>query len=89
MAYFTVVQADAFYGAKAPAPAAWATSLQKAVYLEMASARLDALPWLTDWDTQAERTADAGDRGGLLRVGALLHRTGRIGKPGNRGNFRP
>ena len=59
MAYFTATQADTFYTTMASEPGGWDghSAAEKLVFLEMASARFDALPWLADYDTEAERTA--------------------------------
>ena len=61
MAYYTNVQADSFYTARSIKPGTWddLTNTQKTVYLEMASARFDALPWLGEYDTESKRTVVA------------------------------
>ena len=59
MAYFTAPQADTYFGAMSTKPGGWddLTADEKLVFLEMATHRFDALPWLEDYDTPAERIA--------------------------------
>ena len=57
MAYYTSTQADTYFDTKATIPGGWDSleDSRKALFLEMASNRFDALPWLPAFETEAAR----------------------------------
>ena len=61
MAYYTVTQAKTFYTDSATAPNQWSslTDAEIGIYLEMASDRFDALPWLAAYNTETLRKANS------------------------------
>ena len=81
MSYYNQTQADLYYGVQATKPFGWDTLANKAIILEMATARFDALPWKTpDFATRTQRTNNEQVKAAYYEyVRYLANRDGRIG----------
>ena len=83
MSYYNQTEANAYYGVQATKPFGWDTLANKAIILEMATARLDALPWKTtpiDYRIRVNKTNNEQIKAAYFEyVRYLTNRDGRIG----------